>query len=765
MSDFITPPRRKGENKMKTKKAIKKIAALAGSALMLGSTMVGALAAIGDLPTPFVDSTGVFDSYIVVGSGAAISDLVGAVEVAAAFAQNAVSGGTGLVTFQKNTTAGVLNESGIDEGVSIKGTAQAVTFTADSDGFSWLWNGTVEYYNETTKDTVEYTGFDKLQMGGTSGGPFVTDFGKALFEVSDLIVYNLTFNDTIPEGAEGIMWLGNAYELVESSTTEVTLGQIETETLTLNEKLTVGDEGAKVYFADMDSVLQEIYFVVEDSDGNIAYEEWLGVGEDYDNTTLGISNIGITSFHYSVITGTATAKISIRTAGVILKDGNLTDDELWEIDMDATANGVNWIGLKSVAGYPSADETTEYVEPNTVLAGPESYWNFYHDGLVFIDDGEDTTSITVKTEFSEDSTYELSYKDDDDDTVVVDLDTKFFDGTDFDEYPQAVPVGNRTITSVTLQGSQYYLWVYNNSISACNVTWVNGTDVYVDIAPGEDKRFGNAYYDFAFSTDFTDKTLNLTVHNYTADSTTPTVPKFGGIYNISYTNATQTVTIEDDGNDVTVDLDSGDIKVGGKSADDDEYRYTTFGTGAIDNGISATIVVPETERVAQISIGRKLPAEFTVAVGETDDRIDDALVLSGGGQTIKAIEPKFAFLDTEKPTPDKPVILVGGPAINTLVSGIGNETWTVNDWREEVNGTRTKMNRAIIDLVESAFSTYDALVIAGYGEDQTRIAARLLAKELMYGGTILADITEDRAVLDTTDATISDYSAATLVTE
>jgi hypothetical protein len=297
----------------------------------------------------------------------------------------------------------------------------------------------------------------------------------------------MTFNETIPEGTEGLMWLGNEYELVESSTTEITLGQIESETLALNEKIEIGDEGTKVYFADMDSVLQEIYFVVEDADGNIAYEEWLGVGDDYSNATLGINNIGITSFHYSVISNTATAKLSVRTAGVVLDKGNLTDDEMWEVDMDATADGLNWLALKAVAGYPSADETTEYVEPNTVLAGPENYWSFYHDGLVFVDDGEDTTTVTVKTEFSEDSTYELSFKDNDDNTVTVDLDGKYFDSTDFDEYPLAVPVGNRTITSVTLQGEQYYLWVYNNSVSACNVTWVNGTDLYTEIAPGEKK--------------------------------------------------------------------------------------------------------------------------------------------------------------------------------------------------------------------------------------------------------------------------------------
>jgi len=65
------------------RKTVKKIAALVAGTTMVGATIMGAMALdLSNYPAPFVTS-GVFDGKIVVGSRAATSDVVGAIDVAA----------------------------------------------------------------------------------------------------------------------------------------------------------------------------------------------------------------------------------------------------------------------------------------------------------------------------------------------------------------------------------------------------------------------------------------------------------------------------------------------------------------------------------------------------------------------------------------------------------------------------------------------------------------------------------------------------------
>ncbi|MCW1309434.1 MAG: hypothetical protein QXP04_01970, partial [Candidatus Nanoarchaeia archaeon] len=85
---------------LKVKKTIKKIAALTGSALILGATIAGVFAAsdLSTLPSPFVKTDGTFDAYVVVGKNARADDIVGAIEVASSFAQKATATGPGSGT-------------------------------------------------------------------------------------------------------------------------------------------------------------------------------------------------------------------------------------------------------------------------------------------------------------------------------------------------------------------------------------------------------------------------------------------------------------------------------------------------------------------------------------------------------------------------------------------------------------------------------------------------------------------------------------------
>lgn len=139
-------------------KTIKRIAALAGGALMVGATIAGAFAAVNvaDLPAPFVTSAGVFDGFVVVGSmgwnpdlaynAAAVqglaNDVAVGIDVGGAFVQRAsIAAGTdgtgttyaGGVQFQTPGNKLVLQE----DPATIK-----AAFT--SSDFSWLAGGTYQ---------------------------------------------------------------------------------------------------------------------------------------------------------------------------------------------------------------------------------------------------------------------------------------------------------------------------------------------------------------------------------------------------------------------------------------------------------------------------------------------------------------------------------------------------------------------------------------------------------------------------------------------
>ena len=64
----------------KFKNKFKKIMSVAGSVLLIGSTVGFAMAAGGGFPTPFVENNEA-DYAIVVGAGAAASDMTGAVSI------------------------------------------------------------------------------------------------------------------------------------------------------------------------------------------------------------------------------------------------------------------------------------------------------------------------------------------------------------------------------------------------------------------------------------------------------------------------------------------------------------------------------------------------------------------------------------------------------------------------------------------------------------------------------------------------------------
>jgi hypothetical protein len=76
--------------------------------------------------------------------------------------------------------------------------------------------------------------------------------------------------------------------------------------------------------------------------------------------------------------------------------------------------------------------------------------------------------------------------------------------------------------------------------------------------------------------------------------------------------------------------------------------------------------------------------------------------------------------------PTKNVILIGGPTVNQLVSDLATagKTYTSTEWA-------TMTDKAIVQTVEKAYGTYDALIIAGYEAKDTKLAGKVVASKLL----------------------------------
>ena len=131
-----------------------------------------------------------------------------------------------------------------------------------------------------------------------------------------------------------------------------------------------------------------------------------------------------------------------------------------------------------------------------------------------------------------------------------------------------------------------------------------------------------------------------------------------------------------------------------------------------------------------------------VTIWYPDDQVTaDIFVLVSGATTsttagtssttvkqATAVKTAVARLDsevgsTEKTT--KSLVLVGGPAVNTLVAELAaaGKAWKVEKYREEGKGT------AVIQLVADAFTSgKSALVVAGHSAEHTRAATGVLLK-------------------------------------
>lgn len=205
---------------MNVKKAIKRIAALAAGTTMVTATIMGAMAYdLGDYPAPFVED-GVFGGKLVIGQTAKVTDVIGAIDIAASLQAAAKS----PISVDGTETISV------EGGVQIKSSSEDFNFgdsvvdfnngEYDSDDFeSLLADGTLEDDDGTETDyeltiDVPDAAIDFGQNDDYSDDPvFYIDLATG----SPTLTFNVEFDDTISlldfTESQAIEMFGKAYTI------------------------------------------------------------------------------------------------------------------------------------------------------------------------------------------------------------------------------------------------------------------------------------------------------------------------------------------------------------------------------------------------------------------------------------------------------------------------------------------------------------------------------------------------------------------------
>lgn len=257
--------------------------------------------------------------------------------------------------------------------------------------------------------------------------------------------------------------------------------------------------------------------------------------------------------------------------------------------------------------------------------------------------------------------------------------------------------------------------------------------------------------------------INTTTAGATGTFTLGRTATGGLIYNlttVSYANAGQaSVNIKIVGDSGAVGVTKPGILLV-EEKDDSSNVYSVFVSASTETSGSNNVAIPaapvftsteDTTTGADSTVDhyvdlygvyakRTTSGQDTVTLYYPDDQVvanlavvglDGKVSLTGGaaGASVREsvpIKTAVARLDSEVTAADrttKNLVLVGGPAVNSLVAELAaaNKTWDVAKYRAEGKGT------AVLNLVDPGFGTGKvALVVAGHSADDTRAVASVL---------------------------------------
>ena len=195
-------------------------------------------------------------------------------------------------------------------------------------------------------------------------------------------------------------------------------------------------------------------------------------------------------------------------------------------------------------------------------------------------------------------------------------------------------------------------------------------------------------------------------------------------------------------------------------------KNTTANTwGDFVNGVKngdANIAIPVQNYTVALAGAQTIIGQQNYTIGQTVS--SGKLLGISGVSTINAgnlinSNPDIAILDNNftGSTNDVPVIVIGGPAINTLADTLLNQTAPVYG-AAFTNMTGVGANEALIEMFDnvSAFNNQPALWVAGYSASGTLEASEVLAESLV--GQPVVNLTGNKVILSTSAATYKGVS-------
>ncbi len=761
--------------KIETKKFVRKITAVASAALMTMIPLSSAFAAadLANLTDVFI-TNGEFDAYVAVGTGGGSNfvgfakDVAGAIEVAAAFAQKAytTTSASGTAVLERNQTAQYVNDGKLYINEIYDGPE---SFTSATTGYNWLVNKTVQDSagNDIAKVVANLTiGSVRAEVNGN----YSIDVGQ--------LKYNLTFNNTkVGVGVKGIpLPDGNEYQIsnisIAGSNVNVTLGVISSFTLHQGDTAEIGSTGVTITTnrSSGSGTNGKVEVKIKDASGNtLVNTTWnaSNPSDKYVNDTLGVT-IDLRSLTiYN--DGTYDAVFDWSTSSVKLQ-GNTGKESTqypgWKIEITNETSGnitsIAWVQYDpNGAGLELEQGTT-----TSVLNG---LFNIIAASYEINSTNKVASTIDAKN-FNEN--WEIKFKNNDTATThYIDLSTHTL---------QFSGASNLTDSFKWLENINWKLQCIDNGSGMRTVTVmragttegkfegvINGTPWMINQTAGNITGWtGYINVTWNNNTACTNQQVNVTLLNFTTNESNPlgtllawnlTDPiNYNGTLTLNQNGTNDNITITYKGGAIDTIAYSYSPPLSGysdrvTSAGDEEYT-PTWGTYVKRVSSSEVqLIYPEAHRIGKLAVGRMTKINYTLSTGEYNSILDVALASAGGDSiSINNVAIGFAKLDSEIDSSalDKPIILVGGPAVNSLVKELAdaNKTKAASEY---------EVDRAYVDLIENAFNNKTALVIAGYAGDDTRLAARVVASQVLNSDMGLSGTS---VTLNTAGATYTDVT-------
>jgi hypothetical protein len=730
---------------IKTKKAIKRVAAVSSGALVATMTFGGAavFADLSDYPEPFINAQGQWVGLLVVGADAAPADVIGATNVAAALAQQTVVGpGTGPVVSGGKREEVALN-------TDLNATANFGN-DLDDDDLAGFFDGTVNIDINGTED--DYDAHDILCLGAGTNCPGLAaslqlETGLTLSTIdedwkSDVfmpvsqkqIAYFLAwdedlkggnfFNNASSDDSIIIDFLGNKLEVIGASATSITA-----------------------------QVGEEVFMNVDDT---------------------------------VTVLGSTVQLVNVGSGGAVVVSVN---------GVQETVTGTEKVGSLRIKVKETFTSDTRAERSATLIIG-EDATKSYNDADEYIGEDEDDPNWV----------WDLSGLDTKDPVLGIFWDQNWDDPEDD---PPAVAGGSGDLgpntfslpdnyATVTLEGfkeNDYKRYTFDRSTEEINGDTKIGTVLASNSSAkllrlkadgGEENGFKGG--NLPKATDEVFIGANSTGHIglfYKDHDDANKIKSFGlaaavaaagadlaDQFSINYQDTDITVDISNDLDttgriSIVLNTDTGsDVNVTAKNDSSgfsgDAYVDIVYGTSSLngfeeDTRTEGGIIILDPDSHVDPSAGGGKSVEFDVNGDESDFTVNVLIsgpgtrVTGGGGQsTLGGVA--IARLDTEVSNPAaQNIIAVGGPAVNRLTAQALGLTYPTSG-QPGADALGIGAGEGTLMLIDNAFGgTNVALVVAGYDAQNTRDAAEVLQDFSSYS----AQLTGDQVIVRSEAGTIT----------